>query len=90
MLSVKSTRNQQLQSQERKKNMFCSSSPKDLAEATSETWTFQFEPERTSCSLLGRACNSRKHKVSRAEVGCQQSGGAPLPAEELRTQQAGG
>lgn len=70
--------------------MFCSSSPNDLAETTSETWTFQFEPERTSCSLLRRACNSRKHKVSRAEVRCQQPGAAPLPGEELRTQQAGG
>lgn len=50
--------------------MFCSSSSKELAETT---WTFQFELERTSCSLLRRACKSSKHKVSEAEVPCQQT-----------------
>lgn len=47
--------------------------PKELAETTEEKWTFEFELEGTSCSLLRQACNSRKHKVSEAEVLCQQT-----------------
>ena len=56
--------------------MFCSSSPKEFAETTEETWTFPFELARMSCSLLRRVCNSRKHKVSEAEVPCQQPAAA--------------